>query len=314
MASSPSPSSKKRIVKSMKRVSSKSKCLASKPKKNSKHYICNKIDGRWVHRDSENGKLLAELRALGKHNVYAPPINHQDFTAREYIQLFARQLKYMEKIPIEYINVLNEYTKGKYTSVNKFLRDDLQFLHYTPTTDDKIINHVEMMDEVFRKIPPLKQDIFLWRGVTKNDGMPNNFVDKAYISTTLDKQIAQKFSGYKCCLYKIRVPKGTSVVPLSLNSPRTNQVEVLLPRDGEYTIVNKDSTTPIVVDYKQTRLYHGRFSMIQPTIEKGWAFKDQTTIVDKYGDEWKVSQGKADDDVRRIKIGGYVYNIIPQRN
>lgn len=311
MAPSPSSKSKKIIVvKSMKRVSSRSKCLTSKPKKNSSEYICNRIDGRWIHRDSENGKLIADLRLLSRHDSYVPPpINGQDFIAGEYIKLFVKQLKYMEKIPIEYINVLKEYTKDKYTSVNKFLRDDLQFFHYKP--DDKVINYVDAIDEVFRKIPPLKQDVFLWRGVTRNDGMPDNFVDKAYISTTLDKQLAQKFSGYKCCLYKIRVPKGTKVIPVSLTSHHSNNVEVLLPRDGQYTIVNKDSA-PIVVNYKQPALSRGRFNMKQPAIEKGWTFKDQATLLDKYGDEWEISQGKNNDDVRRIKIGGRTFNIVPR--
>ena len=79
----------------------------------------------------------------------------------------------------------------------------------------------------------------------------------AYGSTTVDEKIALQFNNNKnftCCLFEIHVPKGSRIIPLVTCSKHHHEMEVLLPRNGSYTIV-KSNFTPtknsVVIKYKQ---------------------------------------------------------------
>lgn len=91
------------------------------------------------------------------------------------------------------------------------------------------LNHlIQALAAAILNAPPLPISIDVWRGVTKDvapllrDLVPKAlFIDKAFVSTTRDKERAvsyvmeepeDKKESTRCCLMKIRIPKGSRVL------------------------------------------------------------------------------------------------------
>lgn len=62
-----------------------------------------------------------------------------------------------------------------------------------------------------------------------------------------DKKVAETFRG---TLFEIHVPKGTRVLPVIMCATIHAEIEVMLPRNGVYTIVKQDDGA-LIVNYKQ---------------------------------------------------------------
>lgn len=121
---------------------------------------------------------------------------------------------------------VKDYTGEAYESINKSL------LYGTKLSDkNRII--INDLDEIFRNIPPLEDDILVYRGVT----VKHKFgVLSGFISTSYDISKAVTFADKQkqCCIFIIRVPAGAKVIPLEDVSITSNEGEILLPRSGYF--------------------------------------------------------------------------------
>ena len=128
--------------------------------------------------------------------------------------------------------------------------------------------------------------------------IPDQFNDKGYISCSVDKSVALKFSNHqttKCCLFEVLVPKGTKMIPLYTCSKHTAEIEVLLPRNGSYTIMKEDFTpkkNTMVIRYNQDLTK--KFTISALKAPPGWTadtnFDKTAILTDPNGAKWKLQQ------------------------
>lgn len=227
---------------------------------NPNDFVCNEITGFWVVKDSNEGRMLIDLDVINKHespvlstkkvDYYQEPV--VECSLDKYPKIFYPQILYMKKLPKTHIDALYNYTEDQYVGINELLRGTGLELDNDLFDDVRSIN---ILDEIFRGIPPLKHNIVLWRGSRMKTGIPDHFTDKGFMSTSIDRDIALDYNKVsKCCLFEIHVPKGTKVIPLGTCSGSSDEMEVLLPRNGSYTVLNSTSTmakTTMVVKYEQ---------------------------------------------------------------
>lgn len=86
---------------------------------------------------------------------------------------------------------------------------------------------VSDMDTIFEKAPPLPKQMTVYRGVRD---MKETSV--GYVSTTLDKSVAQDFINKEtgCCVIRVKLEKGARVLPMWTLTRYSGEYEVLLPR------------------------------------------------------------------------------------
>jgi hypothetical protein len=165
---------------------------------------------------------------------------------KNYNKLFDKSLKYLHSLDVDTKEAIRYYTSNAgFENINNVLRgvkcgNKVNVLYTT--------NAIKLLDIAFLNAPPLKHDIVLYRGIHLYNYLHTNlnFIDKGYLSTSLDINIAHKFNHYKktkCCLFEIHIPKGTRILPLTPFSHFTKEYEVLLPRNGEFQLV-KNNFTP----------------------------------------------------------------------
>jgi len=254
----------KKLISKLTKKSPKSKCNVKEKYylRHSDELICNQVTGKWVERESMLGRALAELAeskhpgTLSTERLKHHPESVAKLTPNKYVRLFYDQIKYMETLPKSVLKVLKRYTTTGYFLTNTVLRSDGHDVKSKKVVD-ACMRDVRVIDQVFKGIPPLKKNIRLWRGVKMDQKMPDQFIDKGYISTTVDRDVALAFSRRdgEGTLFEIHVPRGTRVMPLYTVSMISPEIEVLLPRYGTYTILKQDYTPEnksMVVQYTAT--------------------------------------------------------------
>jgi hypothetical protein len=63
--------------------------------------------------------------------------------------------------------------------------------------------------------------------------------DGAFLSTTLSRSIAKGFQSKSCCVFKIKIPPESRVIPMIPITRYSAEVEILLPGDREVLDVQK---------------------------------------------------------------------------
>lgn len=123
---------------------------------------------------------------------------------------------------------LFQYTESP--AINKLLRNI-----DTITRDFKLLK--KNIDTIFKYIPPLEQDITVFRGVKFSSSDFSELNDFGFISTTYDKPIAFEFlHDHSCCLLEISISAGTKVIPLEPFSKYPDEKELLLP-PGKFQVI-----------------------------------------------------------------------------
>lgn len=90
---------------------------------------------------------------------------------------------------------------------------------------------IDRLNDLFARVPPLTNDLILYRGVDADRGSVDrrlNYIYGNFLSTSVSSQVAKAFKGLHCCLYTIKVFAGTKVLPLYPVSRFANEQEVLL--------------------------------------------------------------------------------------
>lgn len=95
-------------------------------------------------------------------------------------------------------------------------------------------NYIARLDGIIRRAPPLPCSLTVYRGVRypKGQVMIPRVIIPWYLSTTLSVPQAREFIPQKrrCCLLRIRVPRGARALFLPLLSYYPHEMEILFPR------------------------------------------------------------------------------------
>ena len=141
---------------------------------------------------------------------------------------FKRQIEYMHTLNQKNIDALKYYTDDGYEPINNYLR------YGGDKYSHKIHNSIELIDGIFKSVPPLTENVIVYRGIKSSFMIDASFIEKSFVSTTVDTSIASEYANQKCCFFKIYIPKGTRVIPLVSCSENASELEVLLPRNSHF--------------------------------------------------------------------------------
>jgi hypothetical protein len=79
---------------------------------------------------------------------------------------------------------------------------------------------------IFKKLPPLKESIKVYRGISSTDGL--NFEGDQFLSTSYKTSTAAIFSGEDCCILNITVYPGVKALWIEPLSRYTEESEILI--------------------------------------------------------------------------------------
>ncbi len=99
------------------------------------------------------------------------------------------------------------------------------------------------LDYAFEHCPLLEKELTVYRGVTVKELSHFSTQFGTYVSVTTNLHVAKQFAPNECCIFKIRLPKGSRVLALRGISLFPEQEELLLPRG---TIFKPMQTTEII--------------------------------------------------------------------
>lgn len=131
-------------------------------------------------------------------------------------------------------------------TVNEALRDP-------QISEDGVAGLIKDMDSAIEAAPPLASETTVYRGI-KGNGLDffealkagDVFQDKGFVSTTLDTDVARRFSVqgdmYQGIVMRMKLPAGTKgLYPTSvtgLSSMSSREAEFVLPRDSKFKVLN----------------------------------------------------------------------------
>lgn len=166
------------------------------------------------------------------------------------------------KLSAEASKSVTAYTKNVYKGLNKYLRTGV--LPTAVKTRKVLEDTLRGLEEAFAKAS-LSEDIVVYRGI----GTAKHFnqlkasakagetvmLDGAYVSTSLNKDVAAGFSKLtKKRMLRVIVPKGSKAIPTGSLSLKAKEFEVLLDKNSSYLVreVTDDVITLEMVPAKAT--------------------------------------------------------------
>ena len=96
-------------------------------------------------------------------------------------------------------------------------------------------NHIDNIDSVFNDIPPIDNALTVFRGLQATEADLRK-TDKGYVSASLLKSVAMKFTGKTCCVLQITLSPNTKIIPLHTISDISEEQEILLERNGTFIV------------------------------------------------------------------------------
>jgi hypothetical protein len=104
--------------------------------------------------------------------------------------------------------------------------------------DEMFKNYERVLNDIIEKSPVLKHKLIVYKGVQtdeflKFDKTNNYFDNKFFISTSIDLNVANKFSRSECCLIKMTILKGTKCL-LPIFTYYHTEREILFPTKRKY--------------------------------------------------------------------------------
>lgn len=156
------------------------------------------------------------------------------------------------------IESLLEYRGDSFININNYLRTGTATVGLREMDNHIADRLVDEIDAAFRHSAPTSEEITLYRGVKTgvwdnikafgelaDNGLPKNFRDRAYVSTTYDKKSADTYATQNGgAVMKIVVPKGTHVIPMS--DQDDGEGEILFPRGTSFHIQSDGSYKAVV--------------------------------------------------------------------
>lgn len=147
------------------------------------------------------------------------------------------------------------YTGSAYKAINRHLRKG-------EVVDPKYLQQIQRLDSAVAKTLA-KEDMVVLRGVSKDavstwmkkNGLKEikegaTIIDHGFVSTTRKASTASAFGGHSSSSgfgLKIRVPKGSKILPLKSISQFAHEDEFLLPRGSKFKITAVDEDQSLLV-------------------------------------------------------------------
>ena len=131
---------------------------------------------------------------------------------------------------------INDYSSRTYELINTTLRDD--------ELNVETYKYITLIDEAFKSSPISSTPITVYRG-TNNTLIFG--LNKAYISTSIIKDVSLMYMNINCCLYKITIPPGIPYLYIVDYSRFEFEEEILLPRNIYINLINEEIVNNITV-------------------------------------------------------------------
>jgi len=160
----------------------------------------------------------------------------------EYKRLVKENIEYYKTLTPEQLEAISYYKGNGYSSITEILLKSQVFNMNIPYYD-YIVKNIKLLTEIIYNAPKTKTEIITYRGMA-------NFIDANYIqddniyysrsftSVSIVKDVAFKFAGSVCCLFKVIIPKDTPVLPVI--SPDVDyEGELILLPFSDFQIENK---------------------------------------------------------------------------
>ena len=160
----------------------------------------------------------------------------------EYKRLVKENIEYYKTLTPEQLEAISYYKGNGYSSITEILLKSQVFNMNIPYYD-YIVKNIKLLTEIIYNAPKTKTEIITYRGMA-------NFIDANYIqddniyysrsftSVSIVKDVAFKFAGSVCCLFKVIIPKDTLVLPVI--SPDVDyEGELILLPFSDFQIENK---------------------------------------------------------------------------
>jgi hypothetical protein len=192
-----------------------------------------------------------------------------DDTISEYIDHIERSIEYYLTLTEEERDLISDYKGMYYNNLNSALMGEPIYGSITSITSSplikKIPENIEKMNKIVINSPKIQRDIYVYRGQTQlikpvfYDTEYGDFLVKndGFLSTSVFKDISLNFTGNTCCIYRIKIPKGTPMLVV-LDSYDTNistaeelenlvadtEVEMILPPGCKFIMHKEITYTP----------------------------------------------------------------------
>jgi hypothetical protein len=138
------------------------------------------------------------------------------------------QTNYIINLPDMAKKMLRDYTGYLDKYVNVLLSTNYYNIEGSEL-EFKLAKHtIRVIDRLFEKVPKTTKEMVVYRGA-------KNIYTGPYISTSLKEVVALSFVRKienLCCLYKIIIPEGSSILPMFVLSKHYTEYEILLDRKG----------------------------------------------------------------------------------
>ena len=166
------------------------------------------------------------------------------------------QIKYVDGLSSHIKDAIFDYTYTEFVELNERLRNN-------SVLNSRQLEIIDLIDTAFDNVPVTQTPIMLYRGVRINFRERLLSDINSYVSTSYDLNVAKSFTGKQCCLLKIIIPPGSSILPIEGISRSPNEREVLLPRYGKLVITNTNIYSDQVKNYDLVYIPEASISLIR---------------------------------------------------
>lgn len=154
-----------------------------------------------------------------------------------------KQIEFVKKATGVEIGAIRRYTDAHGYDINASLRSGVPMSRLNQQA-------VEVLDDMFERVPPLRTSITVWRDMDIE--LDKDFISASFVSSTTDNDQLESLdpeAEIVCCQYQIKVPAGTKILPLKKWSVNRNENEILLPRDSAYRYIKREVKRGVIWIY-----------------------------------------------------------------
>ena len=157
-----------------------------------------------------------------------------------------RQLDFVESLsPLER-GILQFYATNGFIDVNNLCRGE--------TTNFKlkdIKTIINIILDIISRSPPTEKDITVYRGIHSKFYKNHDYEENSFVSTSRTFNGAIFFADRvdenpKCCVIAIKIPKGSTILPLEDISNHESEFEIVLPIGSNFKYIKEK----IIGDYR----------------------------------------------------------------
>ena len=171
----------------------------------------------------------------------------KDKTVSEYIDHVYRSMEYYLSLTPEQKNVIGDYKALGYANMNDALLGNPIKVYSSALFGDSMVDkmkeiaeNIHQLANIIMNAPKIETDIEVYRGQKIPVHVESRTSDKLlfsnmnFFSTSIFKEVALDFTGTTCCLYKIRIPRGTPLLIVFSSYEEIKSVEDIEKMSVDY--------------------------------------------------------------------------------